>query len=313
MGFESQRHLVRNVAALDPKAIVVEANVRDLTYIRLLIWARFAGVPVAIWGLGRYSRESRSLLESLAGRAMTTALVALSSRVIGKGAGPAEYYRKFTGNPSKVVVAPNSSGIEDRLECIARSVPDVFTLDRPMVVLFVGRLTPPKDLDLLIHGMAVMRNGGACRLEIVGEGPEMDRLRDLAERNGLGERVVFFGNLEGDDLVERFERADVLALPGKGGLVVPEALAAGLPLVVGPLNHAGDGTLGEVIRDGLNAVVAAERSAQAQANAMDSIFSALGEGRFGEMQAAARESYSQHGGVAAMTDVFDAFLRQARA
>lgn len=306
-GFESQPRLVRTVADLTPTAIVVEANIRDLTYVRLLVWARLARVPVAIWGLGRYER-ARSTVEVIGGSLMTFLMVNLSSCVIGKGSGPAEYYARYAMSSGKVVVAPNSSGLEERLEKLPFSALEEVSVAAPLHVLFVGRLTASKGVDLLIRGLAAVDRPEAVVLHVVGEGPAQDSLSVLSHDLGVAASVHFHGNLQGDALVKRFADAHVLALPGKGGLVVPEALAAGLPLIVGSLDHAGDGTLGELLTEGINAFIAPEQSERGLRSAIDSMISAVDSGDFVLMQEAARDTFSRHGGVAAMSATFSDFL-----
>lgn len=303
-GFESQKHLVAQVAKQRPARLLIEGNTRDLTYLRLLVWARLNRVPTAIWGLGRYNRP-RSTIESVAGSIMTFALVTLSSHVIGKGRGPADYYRKFTWNDSKVTHAPNSSGIEEDLARIPRVGRTVIDSDNPLGVLFVGRLTEAKNLPALFTALSGLE--APWRLHLIGDGPDRTALESLARDLGISDGVQFQGNLRGDELVAAYRDADVLALPGKGGLVVPEALAAGLPLVTGPLNEAGDGTLSALL-DSSSAAVAPSSDPHGLTIALNLVVDNIRGGRLGDMQQAARSAYQRHGGVQAMARVFRIFL-----
>ena len=114
--------------------------------------------------------------------------------------------------------------------------------DRP-VVLFLSRLHYKKGIDLLIPGFAeAVRRlgdgpGGDAMLVLAGPAePEYLReLQELAERSGVGDRVLFPGMLRGADRVSAYVDADVFALTSYAenfGIVVAEAMAAGLPLVV---------------------------------------------------------------------------------
>lgn len=285
--------------------VIIEANVRDLSYLRLLVWCRWKSVPAAIWGLGRYNRD-RSRIESLVGDLMTATLVTLSNKVIGKGSGPADYYRRFTNDPNKVTYAPNSSGIEEELRAIERDTevdPEV-----AVKILFVGRVTPAKDLDKFITALAGLDLPKSWRLEIVGEGPAEGELKLLATRLNVAEQVTFHGNLRGDKLVDQYRAANLLTLPGKGGLVIPEALAAGLPVLVGPLDHAGDGTLSEMLTDGENSWVAKSSTSTGLAEAAGRALDDIRGGQLRRMQDSARRAHETHGGVSAMVDVFHRFI-----
>ena len=101
-----------------------------------------------------------------------------------------------------------------------------------VVVLSVARLAPEKGLDVLIHAVAEARDSRLL-LVLAGDGPERERLGDLAEVLGL--RVVFAGNRDWEQIVELYVAADVFALLSERepwAVVVNEAAACGLPLVL---------------------------------------------------------------------------------
>jgi glycosyltransferase involved in cell wall biosynthesis len=101
-----------------------------------------------------------------------------------------------------------------------------------VVVLSVARLAPEKGLDVLVHAVAEARDPRLL-LVLAGDGPERERLGDLADV--LGVRVVFAGNREWEQIVELYVAADVFALLSERepwAVVVNEAAACGLPLVL---------------------------------------------------------------------------------
>ncbi|HJP91868.1 MAG TPA: glycosyltransferase family 4 protein [Pyrinomonadaceae bacterium] len=101
------------------------------------------------------------------------------------------------------------------------------------VFLFSGSLIARKGVDLLARAFVRL----ACelpnaRLRIVGEGelrePIVKTLRPVSER------VEFVGFVDWNDLPAEYSRADVLCVPSRydgWGLVVPEGLASGLPVI----------------------------------------------------------------------------------
>lgn len=103
--------------------------------------------------------------------------------------------------------------------------------DRPLELLFVGRLNPQKGVDRLLD--ALSRTARPVRLRIVGDGELRGPLEARARELGL-EDVSFSGALHGRDLLDAYTRADVFVLPSeKEGmpLVALEAMAASLPVV----------------------------------------------------------------------------------
>lgn len=100
------------------------------------------------------------------------------------------------------------------------------------MVLMVGRLAREKNLDLALATFAALRS--PARLVIVGEGPERERLVASAGRFRVAERVVFAGELPRAELPDTYASADAFLFTSSSetqGLVLAEALAAGLPVV----------------------------------------------------------------------------------
>ncbi len=98
--------------------------------------------------------------------------------------------------------------------------------DAEVVALYVGRLSPEKDLVRL----APLAAADGIHLAVVGDGP----LRPALERSLGGPSVTFLGSLSGAALAEAFASADVFVFPSTTetlGLVLLEALASGLPVV----------------------------------------------------------------------------------
>jgi glycosyltransferase involved in cell wall biosynthesis len=108
------------------------------------------------------------------------------------------------------------------------------------VVLYLGRLSHKKGLDLLIRAFALGRHDvPGARLAIVGPDDEglTPTLVALAAREGVADAVTFTGMLRGPDKLAALAAAGVWALPSHSenfGIAVAEALAAGRAVVVSP-------------------------------------------------------------------------------
>lgn len=122
------------------------------------------------------------------------------------------------------------------------------------VLLYVGRLAPEKNLELLLEAYALLR--GRCArpvaLVIVGDGPARPALERRAP-----EGTTFTGYLEGEALAEAYAAADLFVFPSHTetfGNVVLEALASGLPVVApargGVTDIVRPGRTGELVRAG---------------------------------------------------------------
>lgn len=105
-------------------------------------------------------------------------------------------------------------------------------------VLSVARQYPRKNTGTLVRAFARLRRSvPGARLRVVGGGPRLPALRELAADLGLGGDATFLGEVEDARRVRaEYRRADVFCLPSlqEGfGIVFLEAMAAGLPIVAG--------------------------------------------------------------------------------
>lgn len=121
-------------------------------------------------------------------------------------------------------------------------------------LLYVGRVSPEKSLDLLADAFReLVDEGEDMALAIIGDGP----YRNEMEQRLQGYPVHFTGFLAGDELSEGFASADLFVFPSATdtfGNVVLEAQASGLPVVVsdegGPRELVLDGNTGMIFKAG---------------------------------------------------------------
>jgi glycosyltransferase involved in cell wall biosynthesis len=108
----------------------------------------------------------------------------------------------------------------------------------PNSVLFLGRLHPVKNLEALIDAWPiVMQRFPEAKLVIAGPGTAGygEKLAARAGRLAVGDSIDFTGFLSGSAKAAAFASASVFVLPSlheNFGMVVIEAIAAGLPVVV---------------------------------------------------------------------------------
>ena len=106
---------------------------------------------------------------------------------------------------------------------------------RPLV-LAVGRLSPEKGYDILLHALAQIRDKlDPGQVRIIGDGPERERLIIMGRELRIADRVEWLGQLPQERITSELEQAQLFLLPSRyeglsnAGL---EAMERGLPLIL---------------------------------------------------------------------------------
>jgi glycosyltransferase involved in cell wall biosynthesis len=128
-----------------------------------------------------------------------------------------------------------------------------------VLLLFVGRLVPQKDIPTLIRAMAtVAASRPDARLAIAGDGPERALAERLVDQLGIRDVVRFLGSVPYPEVPRYFAAADLFLLPSRyegNARVLAEASAAGTPSVTTDVSGAHD----TVLEGETGAVVPVER------------------------------------------------------
>ena len=100
----------------------------------------------------------------------------------------------------------------------------------PFIFLFVGRLVPHKNVENLIQQFNIYFSDKIAVLKIVGDGEQGEYLIDKYS----SEKIIFTGKKFNKELITEYNSASCFVCPSlfePWGLVVNEALSAGLPIV----------------------------------------------------------------------------------
>ena len=110
-------------------------------------------------------------------------------------------------------------------------------------LIFVGGLIPCKACDLALRAAAPLLRNDLARFTVVGDGPERNRLEQLAKSLEIEKVVSFCGWVSHAEVLRRLRSADVLVFPSVrdfGAGVIFEALATGAVPVVVDFGGPGD-------------------------------------------------------------------------
>jgi glycosyltransferase involved in cell wall biosynthesis len=248
---------------LDPgryDAVIKSLNGRlmlPLTYAT----SRLRGLPFVLWTGMWYHPQSRFHRLSLP---LTEAIYRDAGAIVAYG----EHVRRFLLEtrgvaPEKVFVA--GQAVEPERFVAVADAP----ADGP-VALFVGQFKAYKGIAELLAAWSALRDP-AARLRIVGNGPLEPEIRAAAARDP---RIQLVGHVPQDDLPRELAAARCLVLPSvttsidrePWGLVVNEAMHAGLPAVA---SDAVGAAAGGLVRDGHNGLVVPEKDPDALSAALE--------------------------------------------
>lgn len=237
----------------------------------LLAWLR--GIPVAVES-DTHLTPTALTWQRRAKRLLHPMLFRLPAVFLPGGQRQAVYLRHYGVEASRIRIAQmtvdvtairrHRAGIRvaERLRLRER-----FGLSkRAVVFLYVGRLEPCKGVtDLLDAFGELCIQPRDATLLMVGDG-SLRELVAMAARSQPGIRAV--GRLQGLDLLDAYAVADVLVLPSHfepWGLVVNEAMAAGLPVIITDRVGCGD----DLVAPGKNGLVVKAEDPQALSAAME--------------------------------------------
>lgn len=145
--------------------------------------------------------------------------------------------------------------------------------EEDFVVIFCGRLINRKGPEFPILALQRMEKSDRQGIKILylGDGPDRDKLKHLAESSGVGEHVFFKGIIDHQSISDYYAASDVMLVTSvkhegfgdNSPLVVFEAMAAKVPLVVFK-----SGGIAELIEHNYSGLVIEEKNVEALANAL---------------------------------------------
>lgn len=109
---------------------------------------------------------------------------------------------------------------------------DYFSNGSPNII-FIGRLTKVKQLDMVINALATLKEKGECyNLVFVGDGTEREALETFVKEKKLEKNVWFYGACYDEKQnAELIYNADLCVAPGNIGLTAMHSLVFGCPAI----------------------------------------------------------------------------------
>ena len=231
-----------------PDVILCEAESSPLSYLKAVLFRlRNRDVGLVNWGLGLLPGAPRGPL--VPRYQMRRVLLSLFDTCVSYSSFGAVALEGLGFSTEDIYIAVNVCDTDfhlqanDELEETRSEARTALGLPERFTALYVGAIDPRKRLDELAHACAALpadRYGAV----IVGDGPSLPELERLIDELGV-ENVSLVGRVS-NGLPRYYRAANALVLPGRGGMVISEAMSYGLPTII----HHADGTESDLVIDG---------------------------------------------------------------
>lgn len=119
------------------------------------------------------------------------------------------------------------------------------------IITYVGRLAEEKNIEFLINNHTKLNK--KCKLMIVGNGPDLEKFKEMVKKLNLEDRVLFTGAVPHYEISSYYAISNIFvtaSVTETQGLTVIEAMAASIPVVC-----IDDESFKDAVIDGLNGKV----------------------------------------------------------
>lgn len=213
------------------KKYIVLGEPMWLTTWLLLLLGRLFGKEVYFWTHGWYGKESK------AKKIIKKVFFGLASGTMTYGNYARNLMIENGLDGDKIMVVHNSLMYDEQILirkslCRSSLYQEHFGNNDPVVV-FIGRLTTVKKLDMILSAQAICeKQHFYFNSVLIGDGEEKHSLEKIVEVNGLESRVWFYGPCyEESEISQLIYDADLCVAPGNIGLTAMHAMGYGCPCV----------------------------------------------------------------------------------
>lgn len=112
-----------------------------------------------------------------------------------------------------------------------------FQIPNSKIIITTSRLVPKNGIDILIEAISELKKeglSGEIQCQILGSGPDEEKLKDLARILDVSDEVVFLGHIDPEVVYTYLASADIFVRPSRSeglGSSFLEAMGAGLPVI----------------------------------------------------------------------------------
>lgn len=141
------------------------------------------------------------------------------------------------GVKRKISVAPAGIDIEKFKYADRDEIRRRFQIkDEEILLITISRIAKEKNIEFLLKSFSKTISGisGAVKYMIVGDGEDMERIKKIAKDLDIEKQMIFTGAVPHDKIQNYFKAGDLFlhsSLSETQGIIIAEAMAAGLPII----------------------------------------------------------------------------------
>ena len=233
--------VVRAIIRWRPDCILLEGLSNLGNVLLLFSTRRIHGASIVWWSLGAIP-DRPNTWRSRIGDLLQQSFTRQCEAVISYSTHGARYFQDLGVPAEKVFVAHNTLDEQAVFKAIEDCRPHAEALRQKLqlasrsVAVFSGTINKGKRLDLLLRAFVHVKKlsqGSDPLLLVIGDGPALAEMKELASELGISDSVMFVGR-QHEMASAYFQLAQFAVMPGLGGLAINHAFAHGLPVICGP-------------------------------------------------------------------------------
>lgn len=221
--------LIRLLKREKPDKIIT--NGFSIGSLKIWLYSFFADIKYIVWS-GTIQKKGRN--DSLVRKMLRKAIISKATAFIVYGSMAKNYLISMKANPSNIFIAINTVDTEFFFEetnhIRASLIPNNISH-----ITYIGYLSPRKNVIKLLEAIKLLsQTKKDFVFDLIGDGPDLEKLKKFTVSNNLQEFVTFHGFLQKHELPPKLAISNCFTFQTDfdiWGLVLNEAMAAGLPCI----------------------------------------------------------------------------------
>ena len=230
--------IYKDVIKEKPDIIVSVFNIGNINIYILFILRYFLKFKLILWSLG-YDHLTGFFPDKKLSHKIRLFLSQKADAVIFYWEHGKEVVEKYSKNISHYFVARNTIdtnkhfALKELFDKVGKeSIKNCLGVTEKFHFIYIGRLIPDKEVDILLKSYSEFEKSfSSCRLTVIGDGPERNKLESLASELNI-RNLAFLGEILDDEITGKWLYiSDVFIMPGRLGNSVVHSFCYGTPVI----------------------------------------------------------------------------------